>query len=310
MDLWYTEITNETHGLTLKVKRPLYHGQTEFQTIDILETWYHGNLMVIDGVVMLTERDEFIYHESIAHVPMQLLEKPERVLIIGGGDGGTAREILKYPSVEEVVMVEIDAGVVEASKRFFPGLAVSFKDPKLSLRIMDGAKFVKDSAEGALTEGTAAAGGAGKTGGGTAEGPKTCRAFDLVIVDSTDPVGPGEVLFSEEFYRDCGRILKPGGAFVAQTESPFDAARRPVINKIYKNLKAAFSKVSMYLASIPNYPFGIWSFTFSSNAIDPLKGPFRAASVPGGLKYYNRELGRGVFMLPNYVREIIDERVP
>ena len=282
MDLWYTEITNETHGLTLKVKRPLFHAETEFQTIDILETWYHGNLMVIDGVVMLTENDEFIYHESIAHVPMQLLEKPERVLVIGGGDGGTAREILKYPSVKEVVMVEIDAGVVEAAKEFFPGLAVSFKDPKLSLRIMDGAKFVKDSAGG---------------------------AFDLVIVDSTDPVGPGEVLFSEEFYRDCGRSLKPGGALVAQTESPFDRARRPVINKIYKNLRAAFSKVSMYLASIPNYPFGIWSFTFSSNTIDPAKDPFRAPSVPNGLKYYNRELGRGVFMLPNYVGEIIDERV-
>jgi spermidine synthase len=288
MDLWYTEVTNETHGLTLKVKRPLYHAQTEFQTIDILETWYHGNLMVIDGVVMLTENDEFIYHESIAHVPMQLLDKPERVLIIGGGDGGTAREILKYPSVKEVVMVEIDSGVVEASKRFFPGLAVSFDDPKLSLQIMDGARFVKDSAEG--------------TAAGT--------AFDLVIVDSTDPVGPGEVLFSEEFYRDCGRCLKPGGALVAQTESPFDRARRPVINKIYRNLRAAFSKVSMYLASIPNYPFGIWSFTFSSNAVDPLKDPFKAPSVPGGLKYYNRELGRGVFMLPNYVREIIDERVP
>jgi spermidine synthase len=302
MDLWYTEITNETHGLTLKVKRPLFHAQTEFQTIDILETWYHGNLMVIDGVVMLTENDEFIYHESIAHVPMQLLEKPERVLIIGGGDGGTAREILRYPSVREVVLVEIDAGVVEAAKRFFPGLAVSFRDPKLSLRIMDGAKFVKDSAEGTSAEGTSAE-------GTSAEGASAGGAFDLVVVDSTDPVGPGEVLFSEEFYRDCARSLKPGGVLVAQTESPFDRARRPVINRIYKNLRAVFSKVSMYLASIPNYPFGIWSFTFSSNAVDPLKDPFRAPSVPGGLKYYNRELGRGVFMLPNYVREIIDERV-
>jgi spermidine synthase len=222
---------------------------------------------------------------------MQLLEKPERVLIIGGGDGGTAREILKYPSVKEVVMVEIDAGVVEAAKRYFPGLAVSFKDPKLSLRIMDGAKFVKDLAEA-------------RGSGGAASG-----AFDLVIVDSTDPVGPGEVLFSEEFYRDCGRSLKPGGALVAQTESPFDRARRPVVSRIYKNLRAVFAKVSMYLASIPNYPFGIWSFAFSSNSVDPLKDPFRAPSVPGGLKYYNRDLGRGVFMLPNYVREIIDERV-
>jgi spermidine synthase len=123
-------------------------------------------------------------------------------------------------------------------------------------------------------------------------------------------VGPGEVLFSEEFYRDCARCLKPGGALVAQTESPFDRGRRPVINKIYKNLRAAFSKVSMYLAGIPNYPFGIWSFSFSSNAVDPLMDPFKAPSVPGGLRYYNRELGRGVFMLPNYVREIIDERAP
>ena len=291
MDLWYTEITNDTHGLTLKVKRQLLHRVTEFQTIDIFETWYHGNLMVIDGVVMLTENDEFVYHESIAHVPMQLLEKPERVLIIGGGDGGTAREILKYPSVKEVVMAEIDGAVVETAKEFFPTIAVSFGDPKLKLLVMDGAAYVKETSA-AVTAGAAA-------------------PYDLVVVDSTDPVGPGEVLFTEEFYRDCSRILKPagarpGGALVAQTESPFDRARRGVIGKIYKNLRAVFSKSSMYLAGIPTYPFGLWSFTFSSNGIDPVKDPFRAPFVPEGLKYYNRELGRGVFMLPNYVKDIID----
>jgi spermidine synthase len=249
---------------------------------------------------MLTENDEFVYHESIAHVPMQLLEKPERVLIVGGGDGGTAREILKYPSVREIVLVEIDAGVVEAAKEFFPGLAVSFKDPKLTLRIMDGEKYVKDAAEARSASASSRGSGPGAAGGG----------FDLVVIDSTDPVGPGEVLFSGEFYRNCSRILKPGGALVAQTESPFDRARRSVIRGIYKNLRSAFPKVSMYLASIPNYPFGIWSFALSSDSVDPLRGPFKAPAVPGGLKYYNRELGRGVFMLPNYVRDIIDGQVP
>ena len=279
MDLWYTEYTNKSSGLTIKIERQLDHRKTEFQTIDIFKTHYYGNLMVIDGVVMLTEFDEFIYHESLVHVPMQFLQNPKNVLIIGGGDGGTAREVLKYGSIEEVVMVEIDREVCEVSKKYFPNLSVSFKDKRLKLIYDDGAKYVKD----------------------------TGKKFDLIIIDSTDPVGPGEVLFTEEFYRNCSNILKDFGILTAQTESPFDREYRDPIKRIYRNLRKSFKNVNMYLGHIPTYPFGTWSFAFASNSVNPVSDNLKNSELPEGLKYYNRELGKSAFILPNFVRDLINE---
>ncbi len=279
MELWYTEYTNKSSGLTIKIKRQLEHRVSEYQTIDIFETFYYGNLMVIDGVVMLTELDEFVYHECLVHVPMQFLQNPEEVLIIGGGDGGTAREVLKYKSIKEVVMVEIDKEVCEVSKKYFPFLSSSFKDSRLNLIIDDGAKYVKT----------------------------TDKRFDLVIIDSTDPVGPGEVLFTEDFYRNCASILKEPGILTAQTESPFDKEYINPIKKIYRNLKKSFKNVNMYLGNTPTYPFGTWSFAFASNSINPIKDELKNNFLPANLKYYNRELGKSIFNLPNFVRELIDE---
>jgi len=279
MELWFTEKSNDSVGLTLLIKEHLYHKESKYQTIDVLESAYYGKVLVIDKVVMLTERDEFVYHELLTHVPLQYMENPLSVLIIGGGDGGTAREVLKYRSVNRVVLVEIDKEVIETSKKFFPTLSFSFDDKRLEVMIEDGAKFVKETDE----------------------------KFDLIIVDSTDPVGPGEVLFSSEFYKDCSSILKDSGVLTAQTESPFDLVYRPVIQNIYENLKTGFKTVRMYLGSIPTYPFGLWSFAFASNGVDPLKEELKNPFIPDGLKYYNRELGRCVFNLPNFVKEIIDE---
>jgi spermidine synthase len=279
MDLWYTEKVDGSVGITMKIKSHLFHRQTSCQTIDIFDTAFYGKLMVIDGAVMLTEADEFVYHESITHIPLGWIRHPKRVLIIGGGDGGTAREVLRYPSLEEVVLVEIDREVINASKKFFPNLSSSFNDKRLNLLIQDGARFVKDSKV----------------------------PFDVIIVDSTDPVGPGKVLFSEEFYRNCSAILREGGILTAQTESPFDRTNRSVIRDIYKSLRNVFQHTHMYLASIPTYPFGLWSFAFASNSINPVKTPPIAEYVPQELKYYNYEYARHAFALPNFVREIINE---
>jgi len=279
MDLWYTEKVDGSVGITIKIKSHLFHHQSSYQTIDIFDTAFYGKLMVIDGVVMLTEEDEFVYHESLTHTPLGWIKYPKRVLIIGGGDGGTAREALRYPSLEEVVLVEIDREVINASKKYFPNLSSSFSDERLNLVIQDGARFVKESK----------------------------KSFDVIIVDSTDPVGPGKVLFSEEFYRDCAAILREGGILTAQTESPFDRTNRPVIRNIYALLRNVFRHTHMYLASIPTYPFGLWSFAFASNSINPLKTPPIAEYVPQRLKYYNREYARHAFALPNFVKEIIAE---
>lgn len=279
MELWFTEKTNDSIGLSLLIKEHLYHKKSRYQTIDVLESVYYGRVLVIDKVVMLTEMDEFVYHEMLTHVPLQYMENPSSVLIIGGGDGGTAREVLKYKSIKRVVMVEIDEEVIETSKRFFPTLSSSFRDKRLEVCIEDGAKYVKETDE----------------------------RFDLIIVDSTDPVGPGEVLFSAGFYRDCSRLLESGGVLTAQTESPFDLRYRPVIQDIYRNLRSGFNIVRMYLGSIPTYPFGLWSFGFASNGIDPLRGKLSNPFIPEGLRYYNRELGRCIFNLPNFVKEIINE---
>jgi spermidine synthase len=278
VDLWYSEKIGGNAGFTVRIERQLLHLTSEYQTIDIFETSLYGKFLVIDGAVMLTEADEFVYHESITHVPLGWLSDPRHALIIGGGDGGTARELLRYPSIERLTMVEIDREVIEASKKFFPTLSNSFGDPRLEVRIQDGARFVKEAR--------------GK--------------FDLIIVDSTDPVGPGKVLFSEEFYRDCSRLLRTGGILTAQTESPYDRNNHHVIRDIYTNLRGVFENARMYLASIPTYPFGLWSFALASDRIDPLVDPPAAHDVPRGLKYYNRRLGRSVFELPNFVREITE----
>ena len=278
MDLWYTEKIDDGVGLTLKVKEHLYHKRTAFQTIDVLKTAVYGRVMTIDGMVMLTEGDEFVYHELLTHVPLQFLKSPERVLIIGGGDGGTAREVLKYPEIKEVVMVEIDKDVVDAAKKFFPGTACSFQDPRLRILIDDGAAFVKEEEE---------------------------EIFDLVIIDSTDPIGPAEVLFSEDFYAGCSRILNSQGILTTHTESPFHHRYRDTIALIHRRLRTVLPKTFAYLGSIPTYPFGLFSFAFASRGIDPRTDPFHAGHLPTDLKYYNHELARGAFALPNFMQRLM-----
>nr|VFJ45585.1 MAG: spermidine synthase [Candidatus Kentron sp. FW] len=274
-NMWFTEFNKEGAGLTLKVSRVIYSAVSDFQRIDVIETEEFGRALVLYGSIMITEKDEFVYHEMIGHVPLAVHPNPSRVLIIGGGDGGTLREVLKHRRVETARMVEIDPQVVEVCKRFFPNVASGFDDPRAKVTHDDGARFVANTRE----------------------------KFDLVLSDTSDPVGPAEVLFQQSFYQDVFNVLDEDGIFVAQSESPLFHADN--VHKIYKNLRAVFPTVMMYLAHVPTYPSALWSFAFCSKRYHPLDD-FRPGTIDiGGLRYYNADIHRGAFALPNYVKALL-----
>ena len=227
---------------------------------------------------MLSERDEFVYHEMIAHVPLAVHPHPKRVLIVGGGDGGTAREVLKHPSIEHVRLVEIDEMVVSASREYLPSLSVAFDDPRLEVTFDDGVRFVAH----------------------------TDHAFDVVIVDSTDPVGPAEPLFDRLFYQNVSRILTPGGIMVTQAESPY---YDHVIQKtMLTNQRPYFNRLHLYLFSNLTYPGGLWSFGLGSQQFCPV-GDFdaerfeRAAIIT---QYYTPRIHRAAFALPAFVEQNLE----
>jgi spermidine synthase len=262
--------------LTIQVKRCLYHAQSAFQKIEIVETEAFGRMLVLDGIIMTTEFDEFIYHEMLVHPALQLIGVPQSVLIIGGGDGGAAREVLRYPSVERLELVEIDGMVVDAAKRFLPEMAQSFDDPRLKLHLADGTEFVK-----------------------SAEGP-----YDAIIVDASDPLEFAEGLFTPVFYRDCSTLLSARGVLVVQSESPLDPKFRRYTRSVRRYLQTLFPIAESYLATIPSYPYALWSFTMGSRALHPVNDDAltRSAAVLSALRYYTPALHRAAFSLPSFVR--------
>jgi spermidine synthase len=277
---WFTEYDlDEDVGFSLRVKSHVFCKQTPYQRIDILDTYAHGRVMTLDGLVMVTERDEFVYHEMMAHVPLFSHPDPRRVLIIGGGDGGTLREVVKHPGIEECIMVEIDPEVVEAARRFLPSMACALDHPKAELRFEDGIAFVREADE---------------------------ESFDVILIDCTDPVGPAEDLFKEPFYRDCLRILGKDGILCQQTESPLYMPH--LIQDVHPRLRqAGFFITRSNQAHCVSYPSGWWTFTLGSKRIDPVTGFRRedAARRTFGTRYYNEELHQGCFMLPTCVRELV-----
>jgi spermidine synthase len=280
----YTEHWDGRTGLTFGIERVLFSQQTDYQHVQVLQTDAFGRLLTLDGLVMLTERDEFVYHEMIAHPALCLLRDPKRVLVVGGGDGGTVREVLRHPGVEQVDLVEIDGAVIEAARQFFPEVSVALGDPRLNVHVADGIAFVRDAAAG---------------------------TYDFVVVDSTDPVGIAEGLFGEAFYRDCARVLTGRGLLVSQSESPFDRAFRDSIREAHALLGRLFAHTHMYLAHIPTYPMGLWSFTMASQALHPLhdfdagEAARRLAPFAEALRYYNPDVHRAAFALPNFVRQLL-----
>jgi len=283
MPLQYNEYYNERTGLTVGLKKLLFSKQSEYQLVEVYETDSWGNLMTIDGMVMLSEKDEFVYHEMLSHVAMFTHPEPKRVLIIGGGDGGTAREVLKHDSVEQVDMVEIDKTVVEASKLYFPGVS-DFENPKLNVLYEDGIAFVKNIKV----------------------------PYDVIIIDGSDPIGPAEGLFEKDFYQFCYNALSENGVLTSQTESPWVESYYPSMKKVFHALNEMFPISKMYLSFIPLYPAGMWSMAIASKKVHPLDDEV-IERVSGNknllksLEYYNPDVHSGAFALPNFVRKIIDK---
>ncbi len=266
---WFEE-RHKNRALGFRLKKRLFCGQSDFQKVEVVETMELGRLLANDGMIMVTEKDEFIYHDMISHVPLYTHPKPENVLIIGGGDGGTVREVLKHKSVKRITMVEIDRMVVEASQKYIPRTSSQLENPKVRLIIDDGVAFIKNSQE----------------------------MFDVVIVDSSEPMGPATPLFSQDFYRDVSQHLNDRGIVVSQGESPhYDMKMQKVLVRI---LSQVFPKVHLYNYCNMTYPGGLWSFGFASRGLCPLRD-FDPGRVRQKFQYYSPDVHYGSFLLPQFV---------
>lgn len=276
MDLWYTEKQTANHGITTKISKTLYTEKTDFQQLDIIETNQFGRMLVLDGMVMTTIKDEFVYHEMISHVALNTHPNPKKVLVVGGGDGGAIREIIKHKSVEKAVLAEIDGRVIETSKEFLPEIAGALSDPKVDVQVVDGIKYIHDNK----------------------------GQFDIIMVDSTEPIGPAVGLFEKGFYQGIYDALKEDGILVAQTESPWFNSE--LISRVFKDIKSIFPITRLYTVSIPTYPSGLWSFTMGSKKYDPLEvNENGIKDLP--TKYYSAKIHKSVFQLPKFVEDLVKE---
>lgn len=282
MELWYTEEWTENVRFSIKVNKHLFEGKSQFQRIDVYDSDEFGKFLTIDGLMMVTYKDEFIYHEMITHVPMATNLDIKKALVIGGGDGGTVRELSRYPQIEKIDMVEIDKMVVDVSKEYMDICSCKLDDKRVSLYFEDGVNFVKCAQD---------------------------KSYDLIIVDSTDPIGPGEGLFSTDFYRDCYRVLTDDGILVNQSESLYFDFNAREMKRANKKLKEIFPISEVYQAHIPTYPSGHWLFGFASKKFNPIKNQDKDGWEKLNLKtkYYNSNIHLGSFMLPQYVKEMLDE---
>ena len=279
MELWFSEAHTPNVKLSIKVDKQLYSGQSEFQRIDVFVSPEFGRFLTLDGYMMLTEKDEFIYHEMITHVPMAVHPNVKKVLVIGAGDGGVVRELTRYESIEHIDMVEIDELVVEVCKKYLPRTACGFSDPRVHLYFEDGLRFIRSKE----------------------------NEYDLIIVDSTDPFGPGEGLFTKEFYGNCYKALKEDGIMVNQHESPFYDGDAEACKRAHKRIVESFPISRVYQAHIPTYPSGHWLFGFASKKYHPihdLKGvQWKMLGID--TRYYTPKLHEGAFCLPAYVEKLL-----
>lgn len=286
-DVWFTD-KDENIALSLRHSGELlFNAQSEIQRVRVLNSYAYGKILAIDDMVMVSEKDEFVYHEMIAHVPCFLHQNVKKALVIGGGDGGTIRELLRHESIDEVVMVEIDQNVIEASKAHFPTVASQFNNSKLTLYIDDGIEYMKQC---------------------------DAEAFDLIIIDGSDPAGPAEGLFSTEFYKNVERVLKHSGIVALQSESPmFHAQAFLDLNACLSSIFGS-SSVSRYLAFISTYPTGMWSFTIAKKGEALNYTNFNIAqaaifSQKHQLKYYTPDIHLAAFTLPPYIRKMLQDRL-
>jgi len=280
-DGWTVETLHDEYAQALREDRVLYDSATDHQRLRVFENTRFGRVLTLDGVVQTTEGDEFMYHEMLAHVPILAHGAAKRVLIIGGGDGGMAREVLRHASVEHCTMVEIDAGVVDFSKEYLPALSDGvFDDPRLDLVIADGAAFMAGAHD----------------------------PYDVIIVDSTDPIGPGEVLFTDTFYGHARTLLSADGIIVTQNGVPF--LQPDELSNTMRAFRALFADHGCYLTHVPSYAggpmaLGWGSMSGTARAVDPvtLQGRFAAAGIT--TRYYTPEVHKAAFALPAYIAGLL-----
>ncbi|PGS55268.1 spermidine synthase [Bacillus sp. AFS041924] len=273
MELWFTEKQTKNFGITAKINKTLHTEQTEFQKLDMVETEEFGNMLILDGMVMTTQKDEFVYHEMVAHVPLFTHPNPENVLVVGGGDGGVIREVLKHPSVKKATLVEIDGKVIEYSKIYLPEIAGKLEDPRVEVKVDDGFMHIANSE----------------------------NEYDVIMVDSTEPVGPAVNLFTKGFYAGISKALKEDGIFVAQTDNPWFTPE--LITQVQRDVREIFPITRLYIANIPTYPSGMWTFTIGSKKHDPLEvEENRFFDIE--TKYYTKELHKAAFVLPKFVADL------
>lgn len=279
MELWFSECHTPNVKLSIKVDQQLHSAQSEFQRIDVFESREFGRFLTLDGYMMLTEKDEFIYHEMITHVPMAVHPNPKNVLVIGAGDGGVIRELTRYSTIQHIDLVEIDGMVIDICKTYLPKTACGFDDERVHIYLEDGVKFIR-----------------------------SCEnKYDLIIVDSTDPFGPGEGLFTKEFYGSCYKALREDGIMVNQHESPFYGEDVAAMQRAHKRIVESFPISYVYQAHIPTYPSGHWLFGFASKKHHPIADlkskEWKDKQIQ--TRYYNPKLHAGAFALPTYVEELL-----
>ena len=279
MELWYTDEHTSDVRFSMKATVQVASKKSAVQQIDILDTPAYGRVLVLDGGLMITEKDEFIYHEMITHVPMAVNPNVKNVLVIGGGDGGTVRELTKYKTIESIDLVEVDKDVVLLAKKYLPFTSCKLKDKRVGVWFEEGLRYVR---------------------GKKAE-------YDLIIVDSSDPYGPAEGLFTREFYGTCFKALRDYGILINQHESPFYAAHQTSVRNAHAHIAVEFPVSTVYQCHIPSYPSGHWLFGFASKKYHPIGDldEMRWNKLGINTRYYNTELHRGAFALPNYVRELL-----
>ena len=272
--LWFTEYQTKNMALSCRVSRTLHQEKTPFQNLAVIETEQFGRMLVLDNVIQTTVKDEFVYHEMITHVALNTHAAPKKVLVIGGGDGGAVREIVKHQSIEKVVHCEIDGAVIDVSRKYLPEISCALNHPKVEIKVDDGIKHVRENK----------------------------NTYDVIMVDSTDPVGPAEGLFSASFYKDIFDALNDDGIFVAQTESPF--FNRELIPRLYQDISGIFPITRLFLANIPTYPGGLWTFTMGSKKYDPLD--VDGSKFPQmDTRYYSPAIHRACFVLPPFIQELL-----
>ncbi|XP_020580833.1 spermidine synthase 1 isoform X2 [Phalaenopsis equestris] len=288
---WFSEMSpmwpGEAHSL--KIEKILYQGKSEYQDVMVFQSATYGKVLVLDGVIQVTQRDECAYQEMITHLPLSSIQNPKKVLVIGGGDGGVLREVSRYSSIEQINICEIDKMVVDVSKQFFPNLAVGFEDPRVNLHIGDGVAFLKNVPEG---------------------------TYDAVIVDSSDPIGPAQELFEKPFFESVSRALRPGGVVCTQAESIW--LHMHIIESIVSNCRQVFKgSVNYAWTTVPTYPSGVIGFMLCSTEGPPVDFQRPVHKIDendelnkckGPLKFYNPEIHSAAFCLPSFAKRVIGSK--